>query len=129
MERITKSRDPSSKMSQEAEDFPFSQTEEVGKAFEKNEKVEGLWGIKNMSFERESWRKSHKEKEGKFLEAAERPMKVGEHKIITATIHMTTKFSLSVNTHYPEYREEMIELIWVGVCSAGWMEGQWGDDV
>lgn len=116
-------------MPQEIEELPFSNTEKVRKTFKKNEKVDGLWGVTNMRFERESWRKSHKEKEGKFLEAVERLTKIGEHKIITAAIHIITKFSLPVNTCYPEYGEEIIGLIRVGVLQC-WMDGRTvGDNV
>lgn len=41
-ERITGSRNLSSKMPQEVEDLPFSNTEKARKTFKKNEKVEGL---------------------------------------------------------------------------------------
>lgn len=51
------------------------------------------------------------EKEGEFLGTVETLIKIGEHKIIIVTIHMITKFSLSVNTHYPEYGEEVIGFI------------------
>lgn len=58
MERITGSRNLSYKTSQEVDDLPFSNTEKVRKTFKKNEKVEGLWGIKNLTFERESFKKT-----------------------------------------------------------------------
>lgn len=91
------------KMPKEVEDFPFSQIREVTSE-KNNEKVGGIKSIKKWSFEWESWRTSYKK----------RKVKIGEHKNII-TIHRFAKFSLSVNTHYPEYGEEVIGFIWVGV--------------
>ena len=82
-----------------------------------------------MSFKREFWKK-HKEKQGEFLKAVERLIKIGGLiLIITADIHMITKFSLSLNTYHTEYGERWLDSSELGCCSAGWMEEQWGDNV
>lgn len=50
-------------------------------------------------------------------------------KLEQPTIHVVTKLALAVNTHYPEYGEEVIGPFSAGALQHWLDEGQWGHHV